>query len=74
VFDFSLQTLGIYLGLLFVLFLGVPILAMSIVRIGPNQVGLVIRRFGRAKKSHGPLALHGEAGICFTQSQGAVAE
>jgi hypothetical protein len=35
---------------------------MSIVRIGPNEVGLVIKRWGREKKSAGPLALNGEAG------------
>jgi hypothetical protein len=62
VFDFSLPTLGIFLVLSFVLLLPLPILVMSIVRIGPNEVGLVIRRWGREKKCEGPLALRGEAG------------
>jgi hypothetical protein len=60
--DLSLQALGIYFGVLLVLWLGVAIVAMSIVRIGPNEVGLVIKRFGREKRSPGPVALDGEAG------------
>jgi hypothetical protein len=62
VFEFSLQTVGIYLGVCVVFLLVAPVLAMSVVRIGPNEVGLVIRRFGREKRSQGPLALDGEAG------------
>jgi hypothetical protein len=61
-FDVSLLTLGIFLSVLFVLLLGVPLAVMSIVRIGPNEVGLVIKRFGREKRSQGPLATDGEAG------------
>ena len=59
-FDF-LQTLGIYLGVFLAVLLAVPLMAMSIVRIGPNEVGLVIKRWGRTKHSEGPLALDGEA-------------
>ena len=39
-----------------------PIVALSIIRIGPNEVGLVIKRLGREKRSDGPVALQGEAG------------
>jgi len=62
VFEFSLQTFGIYLGVSLLLLLAVPIVAKSLIRIGPNEVGLVIKRWGREKRSQGPLALHGEAG------------
>jgi hypothetical protein len=62
VFDLSLQSLGIYVGVSLVLLIGLAILAMSIVRIGPNEVGLVIKRWGREKRSNGPVALHGEPG------------
>ena len=34
----------------------------SIQRIGPNEVGLVVRRWGRKRTSDGPIAFHGEAG------------
>ena len=61
-FDLSLFTLGIYLVVSLLLLVAVPIVAMSVVRIGPNQVGLVIRRWGKHNTSQGPLALHGEAG------------
>ena len=60
--DFYLQALGFYLGVSLVLLLACPVLAMSIIRIGPNEVGLVIKRWGREKKSSGPVALDGEAG------------
>jgi hypothetical protein len=62
VFDASLQTLGLYLVVFLVLLVSVPIVAMSINRIGPNEVGLVIKRWGREKRSEGPVALRGEAG------------
>jgi len=62
VFEFSLQAFGIYLGVSLLLLLAVPIVAKSLIRIGPNEVGLVIKRWGREKRSQGPLALHGEAG------------
>jgi hypothetical protein len=58
----ALLTLGIYVGVSFALLLAVLIVWMSIVRIGPNEVGLVIKRWGREKRSGGPVALHGEAG------------
>ncbi|MGB2714255.1 MAG: SPFH domain-containing protein [Vicinamibacterales bacterium] len=61
-FDFSLLTFGIYLGLSLVVLLSLPIVVMSIHRIGPNEVGLVIRRWGRQKRSDSPVALRGEAG------------
>ena len=61
-FEFSLQAFGIYLGVSLLLLLAVPIVAKSLIRIGPNEVGLVIKRWGREKRSQGPLALHGEAG------------
>jgi SPFH domain/Band 7 family protein len=62
VFDLSLATLGISVGVLVVFLLALPILALSIIRIGPNEVGLVIKRLGREKRSEGPVALQGEAG------------
>ena len=61
-FEFSLQTLGIYVGVSLVLLVALAIVGMSIIRIGPNEVGLVIKRWGREKRSEGPVALHGEAG------------
>jgi len=60
--DFSLLTLGIYLALSLVLLFGIVIAAMSTIRIGPNEVGLVIKRVGREKRAEGPVALAGEAG------------
>jgi hypothetical protein len=62
VFDLSLLTLGISLGVFLVLLVALPTVAMSTVRIGPNEVGLVIKRWGRQRAAHGPLALNGEAG------------
>ena len=35
---------------------------LSIHRIGPNEVGLVIRRWGPRRAQGGPIAFHGEAG------------
>jgi regulator of protease activity HflC (stomatin/prohibitin superfamily) len=35
---------------------------LSIHRIGPNEVGLVIRRWGSRRAQGGPIAFHGEAG------------
>ena len=61
-FALTPQTLGIYVGVSLVLLVAVLITVISIVRIGPNEVGLVIKRLGREKRSEGPLALHGEAG------------
>ena len=61
-FALTPQTLGLSVGVSLVLFVVVAIAAMSIVRIGPNEVGLVIKRLGREKRSDGPLALQGEAG------------
>jgi hypothetical protein len=58
---FSLQLL-LYVFLLAVLVAVLVASANSVHRIGPNQVGLVIRRWGRANRSEGPLALNGEAG------------
>ncbi len=60
--EFSLLALGIYLVAFVVLLVSLVIAAMSVVRIGPNEVGLVIKRWGRPKRSDGPIALHGEAG------------
>jgi len=51
-----------YLALSLVLLLGIAIAAMSTIRVGPNEVGLVIKRVGREKRSEGPVALDGEAG------------
>jgi hypothetical protein len=50
VFDFSLQTLGIYLGVSALIVLALPIAAMSIIRIGPNEVGLVNQALGPRKE------------------------
>jgi hypothetical protein len=62
VFELSLQTIGIAVVVASVLLLLAAIAAMSIVRIGPNEVGLVIKRWGREKKSKAPVSLDGEAG------------
>jgi len=51
-----------YLAFSLVLLLGIAIAAMSTIRVGPNEVGLVIKRVGREKRSEGPVALDGEAG------------
>jgi len=37
-------------------------ISLSVHRIGPNQVGLVIRRWGPRRARGGPIAFHGEAG------------
>jgi hypothetical protein len=60
--EFSLLALGIYLIASIVILVSLFVSVLSLVRIGPNEVGLVIRRWGRAKKSDGPIALNGEAG------------
>jgi hypothetical protein len=45
------------------LFLLVLVIAsLSVHRIGPNEVGLVIRRWGPKRGHGGPIAFHGEAG------------
>lgn len=59
---FSVLALGIYVVAFVAILVSLLTIALSIVRIGPNEVGLVIKRWGRAKKSDGPIALHGEAG------------
>jgi hypothetical protein len=43
----ALHILGIWVVVSVVLLLAVVIVGMSIVRIGPNEVGLVIKRLGR---------------------------
>ena len=45
---------------------------LSIHRIGPNEVGLVIRRWGPRRAQGGPIAFQGEAGpdILVTGSGG----
>ena len=58
----SLQLLVVYLGVLVVIFVLLAAAALSVHRIGPNQVGLVIRRWVRGRTSAGPVALRGEAG------------
>jgi regulator of protease activity HflC (stomatin/prohibitin superfamily) len=58
---FSLQLFASVCLLVFVIALFVSAVK-SVHRIGPNEVGLVIRRLGRANQSEGPVALHGEAG------------
>ena len=45
-----------------VLLLLLLVTLLSIHRIGPNQVGLVIRRWGPGRAEGGPIAFHGEAG------------
>jgi regulator of protease activity HflC (stomatin/prohibitin superfamily) len=42
--------------------LALTIATLSVHRIGPNQVGLVIRRWGPRRSAGGPIAFHGEAG------------
>ena len=56
----STDALAIAIAVMFVLFLFA--LARSIHRIGPNEVGLVIRRWGPRRAQGGPIAFHGEAG------------
>ena len=57
----SLQLL-LLVCLLAALLAALAIIVKSVHRIGPNEVGLVIRRWGRANRSEGPIALNGEAG------------
>ncbi len=52
---------AIVIAVPFVLLLLV-ITVLSIHRIGPNEVGLVIRRWGSRRAEGGPIAFHGEAG------------
>jgi regulator of protease activity HflC (stomatin/prohibitin superfamily) len=40
----------------------IAVVALSVHRIGPNEVGMVVRRWGRKTTSYGPIALAGEAG------------
>ena len=51
-FDLSLLTLGIYLVVSLALLAALAVFAMSFVRIGPNEVGLVIK--GSAARSGPP--------------------
>ena len=61
-FAVSLLTLGVSLVVFVLLLVTLLIGASSIHRIGPNEVGLVIKRWGRARTNDGPVALNGEAG------------
>ena len=53
--------IAIAIALPFLLF-AFAIAVLSIHRIGPNEVGLVIRRWGPRRTDGGPIAFHGEAG------------
>jgi hypothetical protein len=44
------------------LVVAIGIVALSIKRIGPNEIGMVVRRWGRRTTFEGPVALKGEAG------------
>jgi uncharacterized membrane protein YqiK len=57
-FDFTLNDLGISVLIVFI----VTIVLTSIYSIGPTQVGLVRKRFGRRLPEDNPVAFHGEAG------------
>ena len=57
-FALPVLTFGVYFAFFLLLLIGVS----SVHRIGPNQVGLVIKRWGRARLAEGPVALNGEAG------------
>jgi hypothetical protein len=57
--DSPLQAIAI--AVFFVLLL-LTVALLSIHRIGPNEVGLVIRRWGPRRAEGGPIAFHGEAG------------
>ena len=61
-FAVSLLTFGVSLVVFVLLLATVLIGASSIHRIGPNEVGLVIKRWGGARTDDGPVALNGEAG------------
>ena len=59
----SVLTSGLYLFVYFLFFFVAFVVGVSSIhRIGPNQVGLVIKRWGRGRTSEGPVALNGEAG------------
>lgn len=59
------ETLSSLIGYLPLLVSALAVLltiVMSLHKIGPNQVGLVTKRFGKAKKSSGPVSLTKECG------------
>jgi len=56
---FSGIVLGVVIGVLLIFLI---IVAKSFHRIGPTQVGLVTKRFGRKLPDDNPIAFHGEAG------------
>ena len=58
----SVLTFAVYVGVFLVLLVGLVIGGSSIHRIGPNEVGLVVKRWGRARSNESPIALNGEAG------------
>ena len=59
--DSLVQAAMIFAAVPLILFL-LTITVLSIHRIGPNEVGLVIRRWGSRRTEGGPIAFHGEAG------------
>jgi hypothetical protein len=63
VFDSFLQTLGLYLIVSLLLLLVLPVIAISIVRIGPNEVGLVIKRWDVKRGPTAPSRSTAKRGI-----------
>ncbi len=61
-FPLSEPAFGAYLVVFFLLVLSVVVGASSVHRIGPNEVGLVIKRWGRVRTDESPVAMNGEAG------------
>ena len=61
-FALTVLAFGLYVFVCLVLLAALLIGASSIHRIGPNEVGLVIKRWGRSRTAEGPVALDGEAG------------
>src|SRR5262245_39426377 len=53
---------GLYVIVFLALVLSIVVGASSVHRIGPNEVGLVIKRWGRVRTDDGPIAMNGEAG------------
>ena len=57
-FEFNLTNVGIFVLIVVI----VTIVLTSIYSIGPTQVGLVRKRFGKGLPEDNPVAFHGEAG------------
>ena len=61
-FPLSELAVGVYVVVFLLFVLTLVISAHSVHRIGPNEVGLVVKRWGPVRTDESPVAMAGEAG------------